>query len=233
METDKTAIERYRAVKAQILEAEQQAGREKGSVRLVGVTKTIDPQIINAVLDDGLTVIGENRVQEFLDKRESYHLSGVSVHFIGALQRNKVKYIIDKVDMIESADSLALAEEISKRAVQCGRIMPVLIEINIDKQQSKAGLLPEDAEGVIREMAKLPGIAVKGLMCIPDPDKTPGSFARMQQLFETLKQADIPGVCMEELSMGMSGDYKQAIAYGATMVRVGRGIFGERFYPNP
>lgn len=227
MEAAKKAAENYRQVIKQIETARKDSGRSD-RVKLVGVTKTVSPDVINAVLDDGLSVIGENRVQEFLDKREQYHLQGESVHFIGALQRNKVKYIIDKVDMIESMDSLALAKEISKRAVLCGKVMPVLCEVNIDMQQSKAGFMPEDIEAAIGEIAQLPGISVKGLMCIPDPDRTPDSFVRMKKLFDQIKKADIPGVSMEELSMGMSGDYKEAIRYGATLVRVGRGIFGER-----
>lgn len=221
------AVLHYREVEAQIAACSEACGRADG-VRLVGVTKTVPPETVNSVLADGLSVIGENRVQEFLEKREFYRLNGAAVHFIGALQRNKVKAIIDKVDMIESVDSLPLAEEISRRAVGCGRVMPVLAEINIDAQESKSGFAPEDAEAAMRQLACLPGIAVKGLMCIPDPEKTPGSFARMQELFERLKEADISGVRMEELSMGMSGDYNEAIRYGATLVRVGRGIFGER-----
>ncbi len=230
---EQLAIKRYRKVKNELDAAVVAAGRSKGDVTLIGVTKTIDPTVVNAAIADGLSVIGENRVQEFLQKREQYHLNDVKVHFIGALQRNKVKCIIDLVDMIESVDSFELAQEISKRAVQCGKVMPILIEINIDRQTSKSGLMPECAEATIRSMAQLPGIAVRGLMCIPDPKQTPESFVRMQQLFLQIKKENIPGVLMEHLSMGMSGDYTQAVLYGATMVRVGRGIFGQRTVATP
>ncbi len=224
------AVQNYQKVVAGIHAAESGCGRKRGEVRLVGVTKTIPPQTVNTVIDKGLRIIGENRVQEFLEKEGQYRLEGVSVHFIGALQRNKVKYIIDKVDMIESVDSLPLAEEISKRALAAEKVMPVLIEVNIDRQESKSGVLPEELSAFLRQIAPLKGIAVKGLMCIPDPAKTPDSFERMRLLREQAVKEKISGVLMDELSMGMSEDYMQAIRYGATLVRVGRGIFGARTY---
>ncbi len=227
METANKAVENYLDILRQIDSAADHP------VTLVGVTKTVEVPVINAVLDAGLSVIGENRVQEFLSKVDDYHLNGVKVHFIGSLQRNKVKYIIDKVDMIESVDSIPLAEEISKRALQCGRVMPVLLEVNIDAQQSKSGFAPEEVLPALGQISQLAGTEVMGLMCIPDPAKTPESFVRMQTLFYSIQKENIPGIRMEVLSMGMSGDYKAAIRHGATMVRVGSGIFGKRAYPEP
>ncbi len=225
-----SAAERYRRIVSEIRAAESECGRECGEVRLVGVTKTIPPETVNTVIAEGLRIIGENRVQEFLEKEGQYRLEGVSVHFIGALQRNKVKYIIDKVDMIESVDSLPLAQEIARRALAIHKVMPVLVEVNIDRQESKSGVLPEELIAFLRRIAALEGIAVKGLMCIPDPAKTPDSFERMRLLREQVRKENIPGIQMDELSMGMSEDYIQAIRYGATLVRVGRGIFGARTY---
>ncbi len=221
METAEKAVANYQNAKNEIAALHP-------AVTLVGVTKTVDAQLVNAVIDAGLTVIGENRVQEFLQKYEQYKLADVSVHFIGSLQRNKVKYIIDKVDMIQSVDSVLLAKEISKRAIAHGKIMPILLEVNIDRQESKSGFMPEALQSAIAEIAAYEGVRIKGLMCIPDPRKTPEGFVRMQALFTSIKNDNIPGVCMETLSMGMSGDYKEAIRYGATMVRIGSGIFGKR-----
>ena len=224
------AVRQYHAVVKQMEQACAAVSREKDAVRLVGVTKTVDPTLINAVLDAGLTVIGENRVQEFLGKYEQYRLEGKEVHFIGTLQKNKVKYLIDKVDMIESVDDLALAKEIDKRSAGIGKVMPVLIQVNIDRQESKSGIDPDEAIDFMKQAALLANIRIKGLMCIPDPLKTPKSFEQMKMLFEAIKEEKIPGIEMEELSMGMSGDYTEAIRCGATLVRVGRGIFGERNY---
>ncbi len=222
METAEHAVLRYREIKENLAEH---------PVTLVGVTKTVSAEVVNAVVDAGLTVIGENRVQEFLSKYEQYHLQGVSVHFIGSLQRNKVKYIIDKVDMIQSVDSIPLAAEIAKHAQKCGKVMPILLEVNIDGQESKSGFSPEALRQAIDSIRAYQGVVIKGLMCIPDPCKTPDSFVRMRALFDAVKEDNIPGVFMEELSMGMSGDYKEAVGHGATMVRVGSGIFGRRVYP--
>lgn len=223
-------VKRYHAVMTRIDAACKDVGRDPKSVRLVGVTKTVDVPVVNAVLKEGLSLIGENRVQEMLGKYDAYRLDGVEVHFIGTLQKNKVRYLIDKVDMIESVDSLSLALEIDKRAAKTDKVMPILVQVNIDDEHTKSGVTPQEVLPLMRELAKLRWIRVKGLMCIPDPDKTPESFARMQALFEMIKNEKIPGIEMEELSMGMSGDYTEAIRYGATLVRVGRGIFGERSY---
>ena len=157
-------------------------------------------------------------------------MEGKEVHFIGTLQKNKVKYLIDKVDMIESVDDLALAKEIDKRSAGIGKVMPVLIQVNIDRQESKSGIDPDEAIDFMKQAALLANIRIKGLMCIPDPLNTPKSFEQMKMLFEAIKEEKIPGIEMEELSMGMSGDYTEAIRCGATLVRVGRGIFGERNY---
>lgn len=204
------------------------AGRTD-SVRLMAVTKTVAVEKINYAVGLGVDLLGENRVQEFLDKRDGY--SKAEVHFIGGLQTNKVKYIIDKVSMIHSVDSLHLAEEISKRAVNAGCVMDILTEINIGGEQTKGGISAADANDFCGRVAELPGVQLRGLMTIPPPNCGEGVFAEMQELFSSLKSSEnIDKSRFDVLSMGMSGDYEKAIKYGATIVRVGSGLFGQRNY---
>lgn len=204
------------------------AGRTD-EVRLMAVTKTVAVEKINFAVGLGVDLLGENRVQEFLDKREGY--SDADVHFIGGLQTNKVKYIIDKVSMIHSVDSLHLAEEISKRAVNSGRVMDILAEINIGEEQTKGGVSPSEAMDFCGRVTELEGIRLRGLMTIPPPGCDESVFATMQELFSSLKSSDnIDKSRFDVLSMGMSGDYEKAIKYGATIVRIGSGLFGQRNY---
>ncbi len=204
------------------------AGRTD-EVRLMAVTKTVAVEKINYAIGLGVDLLGENRVQEFLDKREGY--SQAEVHFIGGLQTNKVKYIIDKVSMIHSVDSLHLAEEISKRAVNAGCVMDILTEINIGEEQTKGGISAGEAKDFCSRIAELPGVRLRGLMTIPPPGCSEGVFADMQELFSSLKSSgNIDKMRFDVLSMGMSGDYEKAIKYGATIIRIGSGLFGKRNY---
>ncbi len=220
--------ENYLRICENIENAKAKANRSD-SVRLMAVTKTVPVERVNFAISLGIDLLGENRVQEFMDKREGY--SQAEVHFIGGLQTNKVKYIIDKVSMIHSVDSFHLAEEISRRAVASGRIMDILTEINIGEEQTKGGITAEEAKDFCGKVAELEGVRLRGLMTIPPPGCDECVFAKMQELFETLKSSEnIDKQRFDVLSMGMSGDYQKAIKYGATIVRIGSGLFGQRKY---
>ena len=218
------------ALQEQICQAAAAAGRDPAQVRLMAVTKTVDPELVNAAIDAGITLLGENKAQELCAKYDSYHKDGVEIHFIGHLQTNKVRQIVDKVQMIESVDSLPLAEEINKRCAALNKQMPILIEVNIGREESKSGVLPEDLPALLEEISKLPAVSVRGLMAIPpvceNNEQVSQYFYQIQQLFIDIKQKKYDNINMEILSMGMSGDYQTAIAYGSNVVRIGtaRGI---------
>ena len=199
--------------------------------QIVAVSKTVTPAIVNQVKDAGLLRLGENRVQEILEKYP-YLDSSFQIDLIGRLQSNKVKYIIDKVGMIQSVDRESLAQEIDRRAQQRYLTMPVLIQVNIGNEPQKGGVPVEDVMPFVRYASKLTGLDIRGLMAvmpdIDDKDALRPYFIKMRKLFEQLQQEAIQGVSIEELSMGMSGDYDLAAEEGATMVRVGSAIFGSR-----
>lgn len=200
---------------------------------IVAVSKNVDASAVNEVLSEGIVRLGENRVQEMLSKKPHLDAS-FQIDLIGRLQSNKVKYIIDQVHMIQSLDRESLAQEIDRRAQMQRRRMPVLIQVNIGREAQKGGVDPDDVFTFARYAGRLPGLQVRGLMAVmPDidsEDELRPYFVRMRQLFEALKQEAIDGVQMEELSMGMSGDYELAAQEGATMVRIGSAIFGARSY---
>ncbi len=199
--------------------------------KLVAVTKTHPPEMILPLQKAGITDIGENRVQELREKLPA--LAGkFQIHLIGRLQRNKVRQIIRDVCMIQSVDSLPLAEEIHIRALAAERKMPVLVEVSPAGELQKGGVPFGETEAFLRSIAPLDGLQVKGLMAVmpltEDEKLLDELFARMRQLFEQMRDTAVPGIQMEELSMGMSGDYRIAARHGATMVRVGSAIFGPR-----
>ncbi len=198
-------------------------------VKIMAVTKTVPPERVNFAVGLGIELLGENRVQEYLEKRESY--APAEVHFIGGLQTNKVKYIIDKVSMIHSVDSFHLAEEIDRRAKQHGMTMDILAEINIGEEETKGGVSADKAKSLCGEISNLENLRLRGLMAIPPAGCGEEVFARMQELFENIK-ANCKGGLFDTLSMGMSGDYQAAIKYGATVVRIGSALFGQRQYNN-
>lgn len=224
--------ENYEKIRADIKQAMADAGRTD-AVKLMAVTKTVDAGRVNYAIDLGADLLGENRVQEFLDKRGSY--KDAEVHFIGGLQTNKVKYIIDKVSMIHSVDSVRLAQEISRRAAQHGIVMDILAEVNIGGEDTKGGISADSVRDFCGEVLKLPNIRLRGLMTIPPPGCGEEIFAEMQKLFEGIKAAPPQNSSMDNfrfdtLSMGMSGDYAAAIKYGSTIIRIGSGLFGYRKY---
>ncbi len=210
-------------------EAEQKFGREKGSVRIMAVTKTVPPEKVNAAVAEGITLLGENRVQEYLSKKDQYDNSA-EVHIIGHLQTNKVKYVIDSVTMIQSVDSIKLAHEINRLAEKHGRVMDVLLEVNIGGEDSKTGISESGLMELAEETAALKNVRIRGLMAIPPIGAEEALYAQMEKLFEQLKEKDLPNAQIDTLSMGMSGDYETAVKYGSNLIRIGTGLFGARDY---
>ena len=221
------------AVEENIRAACDRSGRERSDVKLIAVSKTKPVEMLKDAYDLGCRDFGENKVQELIDKYDKMP-ADVRWHMIGHLQRNKVKYIVDKVFMIHSVDSMRLAEEISKEAVKKNVTVSVLVEVNIAKEESKFGTDAEETVSLVEEIAKLPNIVVKGLMTIApyveDSEENRLYFAKLKQIYVDIIHKNIDNVCMEELSMGMTGDYEVAVEEGATYIRVGTGIFGERQY---
>ncbi len=218
----------YEFIKEQVDEAKYSAGR-KDEVRIMAVTKTVDCEKINYAESLGIDLLGENRVQEFLEKYENYSEKS-EIHFIGGLQNNKVKYIIDKVSMIHSVDSLKLAEEISRRALSKNLSIDILLEVNIGGELSKGGLAAEQLLETAKMISELESVRIRGLMTIPPPFEGEKYFPRMQELYEELRTKESFLKGMDTLSMGMSGDYALAVKYGSNIVRIGSGLFGYRNY---
>ena len=214
-----------------IAEAKAKYRSPDEEIRLMAVTKTVDPDKVNFAVDEGVSLLGENRVQEYLSKKDSYNKSA-EVHFIGHLQTNKVKYIIDSVSMIQSVDSLKLASEIDRHAQKVGRIMDILIEVNIGNEETKSGIDSGALKELALEIAKLGNIRLRGLMAIPPIGADESVFEEMHKLYEELKGMDneLSNAQIDTLSMGMSGDYELAIKHGSTLVRIGSGLFGARNY---
>ena len=208
-----------------------EASARWGGATICGVSKTIDPETINMAWDGGIRILGENRVQELVDKQDRLN-PGFEIHLIGRLQTNKVKAAVERVAMIQSLDREALALEISRRAEALGRVMPVLVQVNIAREPQKAGVDEDALMPFLRQCAALPGLSVQGLMAImpiaDDPEDVRPLFRRMRVWFDHLREMDLPGIGMQTLSMGMSDDCVVAAEEGATMVRLGRALFGER-----
>ena len=213
-------------------EAAKKSGREASDITVIGVTKTVDTKSIKELIAAGVTNIGENRVQEFLPKYEALRNEDVNFHFIGHLQRNKVKFIIDKVEYIHSVDSFGLAEEIDKRAKVLGKRVKIFTEVNIADESSKFGVMPKNAVGFIENLTKFTNLEVVGLMCMPpmvdNPEDNRVYFASLRNILVDINEKFLYYSGMRHLSMGMTGDFRVAIEEGATMVRIGSGFFGER-----
>ncbi len=223
--------ENLNAVRENIRLAAEEAGRDPGDVTLIAVSKTKPVSMIEEAYACGCLDFGENRVQELCEKYEVLP-KDIRWHLIGHLQRNKVKYVVDKAYLIHSVDSLKLAQEIQKEAEKKQVDVNILIEVNMADEESKFGVSAKEAEDLVREAAKLPNIHIQGLMTIAPivekPEDNAVHFANLKQLSVDIKRKNIDNVNMNVLSMGMTGDYGQAVKDGATYVRVGTGIFGER-----
>lgn len=225
--------EQLEQVRRNVGESCLKASRDPSEVTLIAVSKTKPVSALQEAYDAGVRDFGENKVQELTTKAEVLP-QDIRWHMIGHLQRNKVKYIIGKVCMIHSVDSLRLAEEISREAVKKQTEVDILIEVNVAEEESKFGVSPDEAENLVRQIAVLPGIHVRGLMTIApfveDAEKNRKYFRQLRQLAVDIGSKNIDNIDMSILSMGMTGDYRVAIEEGAAYVRVGTGIFGERNY---
>ena len=220
-------------VEKNIEQACKNAGRSRDEVTLIAVSKTKPVEMLQEIYDENIRDFGENKVQELCSKMEQLP-SDIRWHMIGHLQRNKVKYIVGKVELIHSVDTYRLAEEINIQAKKQNVIVPILVEVNIAHEESKFGISAEDAILLVEEISKLENIRIKGLMTIApyveNPEDNRLYFRKIKQLSVDITNKNIDNVSMEILSMGMTGDYEVAIEEGATMVRVGTGIFGARNY---
>jgi pyridoxal phosphate enzyme (YggS family) len=220
------------SVNERIRKAAVAAGRDPDSVRLVAVSKTKPVALIREAVAAGVTIIGESYVQEARDKFSELSNLSVSWHFIGHLQTNKVKYVIRMFDLIHSVDSLKLAIEINKQAEKIDKIQNILIQVNIGEELSKSGISPRSTRALVETIAPLLHVRVKGLMTLPpffdDPEKAAPYFKALRLLRDDIQKTGIASVSLNELSMGMTGDFEAAIAEGATLVRIGTALFGER-----
>ena len=222
-------LENYKEICYNIKNAAAKYRSSDEKIQLMAVTKTVPAEKINFAIRNGITLLGENRVQEYLSKKDLYDKTA-QVDFIGHLQSNKVKYIIDSVRLIHSVDSIRLAGEISRLALKNGIIKDVLVEVNIGGEESKSGVSSENLEQLLDEMSQLEGIKVRGLMAIPPRNCGEETFEKMNNIFLDTKEKQIANVSMDILSMGMSGDYELAIKHGSNLVRIGTKLFGARKY---
>ena len=221
-------------INEKIAESAIKSGRNPSDIQLMAVTKTVDPIFINYALDYGINMIGENRVQEMLRKKPDLHLQNVQKHLIGHLQTNKAGQIVGEVDMIQSVDSLKIAKEIAKQSAKKGIITDVLLEINIGDEESKTGFSKSEFMENLYQIAEIPQINVKGLMTIPPICENNSVlcefFENIYNIYVDIKAKKLDNINMNILSMGMSGDYEQAIICGSNLVRIGSSIFGPRIY---
>lgn len=219
--------ENLKRIRYNVEEAKAKYRKSGDNVRIMAVTKTVPYERVNEAVREGITLLGENRVQEYLEKKDFYD-KNAEINFIGHLQSNKIKYIINSVTMIHSVDSLKLAEEINRQAEKNGISMDVLIEVNIGGEESKSGVSADGLEELLYGASQLGSIRVRGLMTIPPVGRSEQSFEDMRGLFENMKAKRIDNINMEILSMGMSSDYELAVKHGSNIVRIGSGLFGAR-----
>jgi PLP dependent protein len=226
-----TIADKFMMVRDRIVSAARHAGRNADTIQLIVVTKTVDLNRIREAVAAGAHILGENRVQEAKEKIEQLS-AAASWHLIGKLQTNKVKYAVKLFDMIHSVDNIELAKEIDRHALKIGKVQNILIEVSIAGEATKAGVTLEGVSALVRDAATLKNISIKGLMTVPpfldDPEKVRPYFRTLRELATNLAKEHIANISMQELSMGMSGDFEVAIEEGATLVRIGMAIFGER-----
>ena len=224
--------EKLDQIKQRIRQAAEACGRDAESVRLVAVSKTVEPEIVREALAAGVTILGENYVQEARAKFNALVQYPVSWHFIGHLQSNKAKYAVRLFDLIHSVDSLKLARELDKQAAKVDKIQDILVQVNISGEDSKSGISADDTIDLLSAISHMKNLSVKGLMTMPpyfyQPEKVRPFFGALRRLRDQIKKRGIPNISMQELSMGMTGDFEVAIQEGATLVRIGTAIFGER-----
>ncbi len=224
--------DRLKRIHERIDQVASRCNRSVESIRLIAVSKTIPTAVVREAIDCGVTDLGENYIQEARDKVNELATAPVNWHFIGHLQSNKAKYAVRLFDLIHSVDSLKLATELNKYAQKIDKIQAVLVQVNVAQEKSKSGIFVEETIGLSKQLSQLDNISVKGLMTMPPyfnaPDKVRPFFAALLDLRDRIRTENITGIGMDELSMGMTGDFETAIEEGATMVRIGTAIFGER-----
>lgn len=230
METSFSYIEEnIKRILDNIEEAKAKYRKNDEKIELIGVTKTVAPEAVNYAVSCGIKLLGENKVQEYLSKKDLYYKEA-DIHFIGHLQTNKVKNIISDMKLIQSVDSIKLASEINRQAERVNKVQDILIEVNIGNEESKSGIKPDTLGELLSELTSMRNIKVNGLMSIPPAGCSEEYFYRMQQLYIDISAKNVDNINMNVLSMGMSGDYQTSIKYGATMVRIGSALFGARSY---
>ena len=226
--------ENLKYIRSDIAEAAVKSGRKPEDVMLMAVSKTVESKFINHAIDNGIKFIGENKVQEFLQKENDLNLKECKAHLIGHLQSNKVKKIAGRVETIQSVDSVSIAKEIGKRSSEIGFKTKILLEVNVGNEESKFGFSFDEVFEKACEISEINGISIDGLMCVaPIFEKEAeirAVFSNMRRMFIDIRDKKMDNINMNVLSMGMSGDYKEAILEGANLVRVGSAIFGARIY---
>jgi len=229
---DTDVKDRLEQVHERIKKAAAACHRPVESIRLIAVSKTVPAAIVKEAIEAGVTDLGENYIQEAREKVNTLATAPVSWHYIGHLQSNKAKYAVRLFDLIHSVDSLKLARELNKYAQKHDKIQSILIQVNVAKEESKSGVYVDNTTGLLKDISQLANISVKGLMTMPPyfnaPQKVRPFFAALRELRDRIRAEGIPNIAMDELSMGMTGDFEAAIEEGATMVRIGTAIFGER-----
>lgn len=221
-------VENYKEICYNIEDSKSKYRDADDNVRIMAVTKTVDSELINFAIEQGIDLLGENRVQEFLSKKDFY--KPCEVQFIGHLQTNKVKYIINDVSQIQSVDSFKLASEIDRQAKKYGRTMNILIEVNIGEELSKSGISKQDVLELSKRISELENVRINGLMAIPPINADDKIYGNLQELYLEIGQKRLNHINMNVLSVGMSGDYVKAIKYGSNLVRIGTKLFGARKY---
>lgn len=224
--------DRVAAVRQRIAQAARRGGRPPGRIRLVAVAKTQPVSAVRTMVMAGASIIGENYIQEAREKYDALTDLPVEWHFIGHLQSNKAKYAVRMFELIHTVDSLRLAEELDRQARKNCKVQKILLQVNVSGETTKSGVEPERAEKLVRDIATFPNLAIRGLMTLPPffdaPHLVRPYFAKLRQLGESIAAQNIENVVMEELSMGMTGDFEVAVEEGATLVRIGTALFGER-----
>lgn len=225
----KNIVDNIKEICYNVSVAKEKYRKSDDLIEIMAVTKTVAPEIVNIAVNEGITLLGENRVQEFLSKKDFYD-KRAEVQFIGHLQTNKVKYIINEVSLIQSVDSLKLAQEINRLALKNNKVMDILVEINIGGESTKSGIDKLQVIDLVENISQLKNVKIKGLMTIPPPMCSENVFDEMHGIFLDLKDRKISNVNMDILSMGMSSDYETAIKHGSNLVRIGTKLFGARNY---
>lgn len=215
-------------IKENVKLTSQKINKDPSKIKIMAVTKYVKPQYVNYATKCGISLLGENRAQDLISKYDEYTLKSNNIHFIGHLQTNKIKYILDKVSMIESVDSLDLALKIEDKLKKINKNMDILLQVNISDEITKSGFSVNSLKSSLEALNKLENIKIKGLMCIPKKEESFKYFEKMQKIFLDIEQLKLDNINMHYLSMGMSHDYNIAIEYGANIIRIGRAIFNDK-----